>query len=528
MKKRLGNLKLLHKILVAPVVIILLLSAMSVIAYNGLAGQKRAVTRIYEHNFRDFQQSAKILNDIVKVHADIYKVISWANAEYDPGRIDELARAQVSVLDSSIRFLEELLKFEASAPEEKGLHQSILQKLIAYKEPAVGVLDIVSSDVNIATMYMGNADDMFQVLHKDLEALLELEDNLCRQGYETACGAIDTTLRSTLVLSGVAVVVSLVISLFMGRRTASHLRRIIDGLTQNWLRVSGASGKLLDAGHILAQGACEQAATLEETASSLEEISSMTAKNADSAGKADALMQEANRVVSRAADSMTRLKSSMHDITRASQETSKIVKTIDEIAFQTNLLALNAAVEAARAGEAGAGFAVVAAEVRSLAVRAANAAKSTSEMIEGTVSKVQEGAQLVGQTGEAFAEVADNAAKVGELVAEIAAASGEQAQGIEQVNRAIAEMDKAVQQNAESAAQNEDASEQMSTQAAQMKQFVRELVSMVGGHVNGDRSRPHTNVRHPGPSSREFLEEPAEQAKRQKALVVRNAPRGQG
>ena len=145
---------------------------------------------------------------------------------------------------------------------------------------------------------------------------------------------------------------------------------------------------------------------------------------------------------------MKQMTSSMDDISSASAETSKIIKTIDEIAFQTNLLALNAAVEAARAGEAGMGFAVVADEVRNLAQRAAEAAGNTADLIEGTVKKVQVGSDLVTKTNEIFQEVTEGSAKMGELVAEIAAASQEQARGIEQVNIAVAQMDKVIQQNA--------------------------------------------------------------------------------
>jgi methyl-accepting chemotaxis protein len=175
----------------------------------------------------------------------------------------------------------------------------------------------------------------------------------------------------------------------------------------------------------------------------------------------------------------------MEEISKAGDETSKIIKTIDEIAFQTNLLALNAAVEAARAGEAGAGFAVVADEVRNLAMRAADAAKNTAELIEGTLKRVKDGSALVNTTNGAFAEVADRTAKVGELVSEIAAASNEQAQGIDQVNTAVAEMDKVVQQNAASAEESASASEEMSAQAEQMKGMVGELVALVGGSGNG-------------------------------------------
>ena len=176
----------------------------------------------------------------------------------------------------------------------------------------------------------------------------------------------------------------------------------------------------------------------------------------------------------------------MSEISKASEETSKIIKTIDEIAFQTNLLALNAAVEAARAGEAGAGFAVVADEVRNLAMRAADAARNTASLIEQTVKKVGDGSTLVARTNEAFGEVAEAAAKVGDLVAEISAASQEQAQGIEQVNKAVAQMDKVVQQNAANAEESASASGEMNSQARNMRRFVEDLVALVRGGSSTD------------------------------------------
>ncbi|OQX13192.1 MAG: hypothetical protein BWK80_43060 [Desulfobacteraceae bacterium IS3] len=208
----------------------------------------------------------------------------------------------------------------------------------------------------------------------------------------------------------------------------------------------------------------------------------MTKQNADNANQADRLMKETIQVVESANFSMRDLTDSMGEISKASSEISKIIKTIDEIAFQTNLLALNAAVEAARAGSAGAGFAVVAEEVRNLAMRSADAAKNTSAMIEDTIRKVGNGSGLVTKANDAFRQVTESAVRVGNLLGEIAATSKEQSQGIEQVSMAMGEMDKVAQQNAAT-------SEELSAQAEEMDSVVNELLSITG---IGRISRKHT------------------------------------
>ena len=259
------------------------------------------------------------------------------------------------------------------------------------------------------------------------------------------------------------------------------INRIVNGLQQGSEQVASGADQVSASSQSLAEGASEQAASIEETSSSMEEMSSMTKQNAGNARQADSLMKEMGDFGKQANDSMERLTVSMADISKASEETSKIIKTIDEIAFQTNLLALNAAVEAARAGEAGAGFAVVADEVRNLAMRAAQAAKNTAELIEGTVKKVHDGSGFVTQTSNAFVQLTQSSVKVGELVSEIAAASDEQAQGIEQINRAVTEMDKVVQQVAANAEESASASEEMSAQSLDMKSMVSELSTLISG-----------------------------------------------
>jgi len=298
--------------------------------------------------------------------------------------------------------------------------------------------------------------------------------------------AAANSIRNVILLVGLIFLsITILVVFFFARSISKPIQTVIEGLNTGAEEVASASGQISSASQSQAEGASEQAASIEETSSSLEEISSMVKLNADNANQADNLMKEANQTVGEANDAMGELTTSMDDISKASEETSKIIKTIDEIAFQTNLLALNAAVEAARAGEAGAGFAVVAEEVRNLAMRSAEAARNTAELIEGTVKKVNDGSALVGRTNKTFSKVEDSASKVGELVGEIAAASNEQAQGIEQVNTAVAEMDKVVQTNAANSEETASASEEMNAQAEEMKGFVVDLAALVSGSANG-------------------------------------------
>ncbi len=322
-------------------------------------------------------------------------------------------------------------------------------------------------------------------------AYVDLE-NRWSEGVEAYEGMIRSHLeanmdkqRNRVILiasvTGAVMLIALATLFAFAQNITRSLRRIIARLSESSGQVASASVQVSAASRSLAEGSSEQAASIEETSSTLEEMSSMTKQNAKNANHANNLVREVETFISQANESMTRLTASMEEMSRASDETSKIVKTIDEIAFQTNLLALNAAVEAARAGEAGAGFAVVANEVRNLAMRAAEAAKNTSNLIDGTVKKIKDSSKIVSETGEAFGEVSSSAGKVSGLVGEIDAASNEQASGIEQINKAVAEMDKVVQQNAASAEEAASASEEMNVQAGKMKSFVNDLIRLVGG-----------------------------------------------
>lgn len=222
----------------------------------------------------------------------------------------------------------------------------------------------------------------------------------------------------------------------------------------------------------VAESATEQASTLAETASSLEEISSMVKQTADNSHQAKVLSQEAQSAIDEGHGAMTRLTEAIQKIKSSADEQARIVKTIDEIAFQTNLLALNAAVEAARAGDAGRGFAVVADEVRRLAQRSAEAARTTANMIEGSVTNVEHGVQIAQQVSEMLNEIKFSGHKTTELVTEIAAATHEQSLGIGQINCAVSELDKSTQIVANSASNVASVTQDLSHQSASLADLI--------------------------------------------------------
>ncbi len=292
---------------------------------------------------------------------------------------------------------------------------------------------------------------------------------------------LDTILYAIILAVSLVTLGGLLLAYFMSRSISQPIINVMKELNDAANQVAAGASELSSTSESLAEGASRSAASIEETSSAMEEISSMIKRNAENAGQADTMMRSASEVRAAVSGAMADLTRSMEEISGSSRETAKIIKTIDEIAFQTNLLALNAAVEAARAGEAGAGFAIVAQEVRNLAVRAADAAKSTAGLIEGTVSKVNGGSEVVGRTNHGFVEMADGAHKIAELLAEIATASQEQSQGIGQINGAISRMDGVIQQNAAIAEESAATSREMSSQAGRMSQSIEKLARMVYG-----------------------------------------------
>ncbi len=309
-------------------------------------------------------------------------------------------------------------------------------------------------------------DQLAADLHLQLSAL---EESSARQ--ESFGLAV---FAATLILAG------LIVHLTIRRSITGPVVRVIGGVQDAANEAARASAQTAQSGREVSNNAQEQAACIEETSASLEEISASTRQNADRAGEADRLMQAARQTVERAARAMSELTASMDLISKSSRQVAGVLKDIDEIAFHTNILALNAAVEAARAGQAGAGFSVVADEVRSLAHRAAEAARNSGSIIERTAGDVSKGVELAGHAHAAFQEVSSTIASGTQVVSQIASSSDEQARAIAHIGQAIARIEALTQRNVSNAQQMADGASAMTSQTDNTRRYLDDLMAVVG------------------------------------------------
>ncbi len=323
-------------------------------------------------------------------------------------------------------------------------------------------------------------------------AMVDSAGRLSRLGIESANASADqATSRSArlmLILTGACLTglaVGMVLTFFVTRSISRGLRCVIGALGESAHQVTGAASQIARSSQSLSEGASEQAASLEETSASAEEINAMATKNAANSKSVAGNAVESSRRIDEANANLEQMVTSMDEINAASGKISRIIKVIDDIAFQTNILALNAAVEAARAGEAGLGFAVVADEVRNLAQRCAQAAKDTTELIEGSVGKSNDGKEKLSQVAAAVRSITESAERAKTLVEEVKLGSEQQALGIEQMARALAEMERGTQTTAASAEESASTSEELNAQAESLRDIVEELMTMVGEAGSG-------------------------------------------
>jgi len=273
-------------------------------------------------------------------------------------------------------------------------------------------------------------------------------------------------------------------------KTADKLNETMNEVLGASEQIASGSEQVADSAQQLSHGAANSASSLEEISASMNEMASQIQLSADNAEQADKLSTSAKQMAESGNQKMQQMVSAMVEIKESGQGISKIIKAIDEIAFQTNLLALNAAVEAARAGQHGKGFAVVAEEVRNLAARSAKAASETTNLIQGSVTKTENGVQIADDTAQSLAEIVDSITKVSDLVAEITAASKEQATGISEVNTGLNQIDQVIQSNTASSEESAATSEQLSAQAARLNELLSQFQLKGGNNSFAQPNQP--------------------------------------
>ncbi|MDM8550291.1 cache domain-containing protein [Desulfobacterales bacterium HSG2] len=297
---------------------------------------------------------------------------------------------------------------------------------------------------------------------------------------------VEKEIRKTVTLVGLLVIAItagvLIFSYYISASIARPIYHIVERLEEGAVQVASAANEVSATSQSLAENATQQAASLEESSASLEEMTAMSRQTSELTFGANQLMNENIAKSARSLKSLIELTREMSLIEADSSQMGQIIKTIDEIAFQTNMLALNAAVEAARAGEAGVGFAVVAEEVRRLALRSTDAAKNTQQLLETNIQRVSQAAKAIKEVNNDFEAIIETATIMGEKTAAITEASREQANGIKQVSLSANEIDKATQHVAASSQESAAASEELSAQAMEMRRFVNELLVVIGGY----------------------------------------------
>jgi methyl-accepting chemotaxis protein len=483
----LKRLRIGPKLLLAPGLVLVLLMLTSGAAYYGMVRQNASLENMVQVRAARLKSAADVAGEAKHAHANIYQLLAWVNGSFAQARLTALT-ADISRKHAAIGTqLADLAR--VSGPGERTLVDASIGALAAYRKAVGETIEMAQVDQSIATNSMQKAEKDFGILNTQLAALAKLEKTLSENAYAAARAEFRTLGITMAALVLLSIALSLAVTMLVRRAMLTDIRAIADvvgelstgrlmqgaastgrdeiadtsraldqtiaTLTTSLRAIMMAVHSIDTASQEIASGNFDlssrtelQAASLEQTASTMETLTLAVKDNANNARLATELAASAADLAAHGGTAVDRAVATMESIRASSRQIVEIIGVIDGISFQTNILALNAAVEAARAGEQGRGFAVVASEVRTLAQRSAAAAKEIKALIAASVQIIDGGSVWVNEAGSSMGTIVASVKQVNDIIARISLASTEQAEGIAEVNRAVGQMDDMTQQNA--------------------------------------------------------------------------------
>ncbi|WP_020651906.1 methyl-accepting chemotaxis protein [Massilia niastensis] len=508
----LNKLRIGPKLLLAPGLVLVLLTLLSGAAYYGMVRQNASLEHMVQVRAARLQAVADVAGDARFAHANIYQLLAWVNGSFARNRLAALT-ADIQRKHGAIA--EQLGRMaQAADSAERAPLEASLAALGAYRKAVGETIELAQVDQSIATNAMQKAETQFVALDAELTRLAALEKKLSEDAHAAAKAEFRTlgwTMAGMVLLSialslavtmlvrramlaGIRAIAQVVGELAEGRldappgastgrdeiadasraldHTIARLNTALHSIMTAVRSIDTASREIASGNLDLSTRTEMQAGSLEQTASTMEALTTAVKDNADNARLASELAAEAARLAASGGQAVGRAVTTMESIKASSRKIVEIIGVIDGISFQTNLLALNAAVEAARAGEQGRGFAVVAAEVRTLAQRSAAAAREIKSLIADSVTIIEGGNASVSEAGASMGDIVASVRQVNDIIGRISVASTEQADGIAEVNRAVGQMDGMTQQNAALVEQAAAAAESLHDQTVNLARTV--------------------------------------------------------